>query len=206
MYITKQRIIELIAIKFPSDAEFERTLEAPKATVSNWKRGISTTFYRKLPEIARLLDTTTAYLLGETDYQHPHPVSIGHEPEQKVIEVPTIVADSLELLGRISLTPYQIEGKVRCQEINVDKKTLERMNLTPYQIKLYEKYVSMESLHGYPDLKAFGENVDNAARVLRDIDSVLASVSNYSVSCLLIDFYGFLVNAAWATKGLTRDE
>jgi len=67
MSITKQRIINLIPRKFSSDAEFERALGIPPSTVGNWRNGKMKSYNSKLSEIAKLLDTTTAYLLGETD-------------------------------------------------------------------------------------------------------------------------------------------
>lgn len=64
---TLQRITALIKEKYKSLAEFERDLGLGKQTVSDWKRGKSETYMKMLPEIAKFLGTTTAYLLGETN-------------------------------------------------------------------------------------------------------------------------------------------
>ena len=68
---TVERITELIAKKFPSDADFEKILRVPALTVSDWREGKNTSYHSKLPEIAELLDTTAAYLLGEIDNPLP---------------------------------------------------------------------------------------------------------------------------------------
>ena len=59
---TVDRIFELADKKF-SQKEFALALGVKPQRISEWKRGISSSYQKYLPEIAELLGTTTEYLL-----------------------------------------------------------------------------------------------------------------------------------------------
>ena len=48
----RARILGLIESEFESDAAFERAMEIPDKTVNNWRRGMSASFMRMLPELS----------------------------------------------------------------------------------------------------------------------------------------------------------
>ena len=64
---TIERITGLIPKRFNSDADFERAIGLKPLTVADWKRGKSKTYYKMISDIARALETTSAYLLCESD-------------------------------------------------------------------------------------------------------------------------------------------
>lgn len=68
---TIERIVLLLDKSGMSDAEFERRLGLKEKIIYGWKAGRSKTYNNILPEIADVLRTTTAYLLGETDDPAP---------------------------------------------------------------------------------------------------------------------------------------
>ena len=49
---TRERVLSLIETEFKSDAEFEREMNLPQKTVNNWRRGLSSSFMKMLPELA----------------------------------------------------------------------------------------------------------------------------------------------------------
>lgn len=49
---TRERVLSLIETEFKSDAEFEREMGLPPKTVNNWRRGLSSSFMKMLPELA----------------------------------------------------------------------------------------------------------------------------------------------------------
>lgn len=59
---TVDRIFELADKKF-SQKEFALALGVKPQRISEWKRGISSSYQKYLPEIAEVLGTTTEYLL-----------------------------------------------------------------------------------------------------------------------------------------------
>ena len=59
---TADRIFELADKKF-SQKEFALALGVKPQRISEWKRGISSSYQKYLPEIAEVLGTTTEYLL-----------------------------------------------------------------------------------------------------------------------------------------------
>ena len=62
-----QRICEGILASKMTYAAFERALNLPQKTVSNWRRGVSHSYLSMLPQIAYLLSTTTDHLLGNEE-------------------------------------------------------------------------------------------------------------------------------------------
>lgn len=57
------RILELIASKFPSDAAFEDALNIKRKTVDSWKRNNSKSYLNKIVEISQYFHVSTDYLL-----------------------------------------------------------------------------------------------------------------------------------------------
>lgn len=56
-------LFSLIAEKYRSDAAFEREAGLPRKTVSNWRRGLSSSYLKILPRLAEMLGVRTADLL-----------------------------------------------------------------------------------------------------------------------------------------------
>nr|DAQ81190.1 MAG TPA: helix-turn-helix domain protein [Caudoviricetes sp.] len=63
---TKTRIFELLDAKNIEQKAFASQVGVSEGTVSNWRRGVSSSYSRYLVQIAQVLGTTTADLLGET--------------------------------------------------------------------------------------------------------------------------------------------
>ena len=59
----RERVLALIDSEFESDASFERELGLSEKTVSNWRRGRSTSFMRHLPELSELFGVNVGELL-----------------------------------------------------------------------------------------------------------------------------------------------
>ncbi len=59
-------VIRLIPERFPSDAAFERAAGLPAKTVSNWRRGRSATYMKRLPQLELLLGEEFSAILHET--------------------------------------------------------------------------------------------------------------------------------------------
>lgn len=72
---TIERILFLKNKTGLSDAEFERQLGLKEKTTYSWKANRSKSYNDMLPDIARVLETTASYLLGETDDPAPHIVA-----------------------------------------------------------------------------------------------------------------------------------
>ena len=61
---TGEIIFSLIDMHFGNDAAFERAANLPPKTVSNWRRGRSSSFMKLLPELAALFWVSVQDLLG----------------------------------------------------------------------------------------------------------------------------------------------
>lgn len=59
----RERVLSLIASEFESDASFERELSLPDKTVSNWRRGLSSSFMRILPALSECFGVNVGELL-----------------------------------------------------------------------------------------------------------------------------------------------
>lgn len=59
----RDKVLSLIDTEFESDAAFERALGLADKTVSNWRRGRSSSFLRLLPELSDKLGVTVGELL-----------------------------------------------------------------------------------------------------------------------------------------------
>ena len=67
----REKVLRLIDLKYESDVAFERAAALPSKTVSNWRRGRSTSYMRQLGTIAPLLGIHAADFLldaGSDDY------------------------------------------------------------------------------------------------------------------------------------------
>lgn len=64
-----QRIFELAEKKY-SQKEFAEVLGVKPQRISEWKRGLSNSYQKYLPQIAEALDTTTEYLLTGNGPKH----------------------------------------------------------------------------------------------------------------------------------------
>ena len=64
-------MLRLIDLKYESDVAFERAADLPPKTVSNWRRGRSTSYMKQLAKMAPLLGIHVADFLldaGSDDY------------------------------------------------------------------------------------------------------------------------------------------
>ena len=59
----RERVLSLIKAEFESDAAFEREMNLNEKTVSNWRRGRSSSFMKILPELSALFGVNVGELL-----------------------------------------------------------------------------------------------------------------------------------------------
>ncbi len=59
----RRRVLSLIDAEFESDAAFERALDLPDKTVSNWRRGRSASFMKMLPRLCEMFRVNIGELL-----------------------------------------------------------------------------------------------------------------------------------------------
>ena len=59
-----ETISKLIKRDFQSDVAFEKSLGLKPKTVSNWKRGLSTSYLKMIPQLCETFNVSTDYLLG----------------------------------------------------------------------------------------------------------------------------------------------
>ena len=128
--IARERIIGWIEESFESYKEFEDDLDLKPTTVTEWKRGRSSTFMNILPEIADALGTTVDYLLGhnknpqeikkipiEGRIQAGYPIQSFKYSDYEYVRVPadeypsTSVFFALEVTGD-SMMPVIMDGDI----------------------------------------------------------------------------------------------
>lgn len=68
---TRDRIFKLLDAKKIEQKAFAAQVGVSEGTVSNWRRGVSSSYTRYLVKIAQVLGTTTADLLGEAQKSSP---------------------------------------------------------------------------------------------------------------------------------------
>ena len=68
---TRDRIFKLLDAKKIEQKAFAAQVGVSEGTVSNWRRRVSSSYTRYLVEIAQVLGTTTADLLGEKQQSSP---------------------------------------------------------------------------------------------------------------------------------------
>ena len=59
----RERVLSLIGSEYESDAAFEREMDLNEKTVSNWRRGRSSSFMRMLPKLSELFGVNVGELL-----------------------------------------------------------------------------------------------------------------------------------------------
>ena len=60
----REKVISLIEAGFESDAAFERAMGLPSKTVNNWRRGLSSSFMKMLPELSERFGVNIGELLN----------------------------------------------------------------------------------------------------------------------------------------------
>ena len=70
---TKTRIFELLDAKNIEQKAFASQVGVSVGTVSNWRRGVSSSYSRYLVQIAQVLGTTSEYLLTGKTQSSPSP-------------------------------------------------------------------------------------------------------------------------------------
>lgn len=83
---TVDRIFTLVDQKYQEQQQFARDLGVYPSLVSAWRNRKSTSYNRRLPEIASLLGTTTDYLLSGVDEKKPTPTE-GGELDRNTIKI-----------------------------------------------------------------------------------------------------------------------
>ena len=68
---TAKILFRLIERKYGSDAAFERELGLPAKTVSNWRRGLSSSYMKILPDLARIFSIRVEDLLMDPASEKP---------------------------------------------------------------------------------------------------------------------------------------
>ena len=61
---TLERILEQIKTHFNSDVAFEEAAGLKRKTVDNWKRGLSQSYLKMIPELCEIFDVDSDYLHG----------------------------------------------------------------------------------------------------------------------------------------------
>lgn len=77
---TRDRIFKLLDAKKIEQKAFAAQVGVSEGTVSNWRRGVSSSYTRYLVKIAQVLGTTTADLLGEAQKSSPTSEEDGLPP------------------------------------------------------------------------------------------------------------------------------
>lgn len=77
---TKARIFELLDKQRMEQKAFAEAVGVKESTVSDWRRGKSNSYNRFLVQIAQVLGTTTADLLGEKQQSSPSSEEDGLPP------------------------------------------------------------------------------------------------------------------------------
>ena len=72
------RIFDLVDKKYREQREFAYELGLEPTMISSWRRRRSSSYNRRLPQIAAVLETTVSYLLNGTEGEEV----ISKEPEQ----------------------------------------------------------------------------------------------------------------------------
>ena len=75
---TREMLLSLIEAEYESDAAFERAASLPKKTVSNWRRGLSSSFMKMLPTLADLFGVAAQELI-DTEGKVRHAVLTDDE-------------------------------------------------------------------------------------------------------------------------------
>ena len=85
------RIFSLADEKFKEQKDFANAIEKTPSMVSQWRMGITKSYQKHLPQIAKALGTTTEYLLT------------GSKPES--VDAGTLSAEDKEILRQIHDRP-----------------------------------------------------------------------------------------------------
>lgn len=102
---TVDRIFTLVDQLYPEQQQFARALGVYPSLVSSWRNRKSSSYNRRLPEIATLLGTTTDYLLSGLDEKKPALDEEGRPPGLGQLEQ---IYCSINLEGQELLLDYAI--------------------------------------------------------------------------------------------------
>lgn len=86
---TAERIFELAEGRF-SQKEFAMAIGVKPQRISEWKRGLSTSYQKYLPQIADVLGTTTEYLLTGTGPKKKTSTAVDpkhHIPDEETLKL-----------------------------------------------------------------------------------------------------------------------
>lgn len=110
------RIFSLADEKFKEQKDFANAIEKTPSMVSQWRMGITKSYQKHLPQIAKALGTTTEYLLTGSK---PDPVSAG-----------TLSAEDQEILRQIHDRPgmrvmFSLTSKATDEDVEKAAKIIE---------------------------------------------------------------------------------
>lgn len=103
--VVREKLLALAAERFGSDAELERAASLPPKTVSNWRRGRSSSYMRMLPMLAELLGVRTFDLLPSVrdDEEEARLVHLWRETASLPSDERAALADTLQAVIRLYL-------------------------------------------------------------------------------------------------------
>ena len=108
--ITLKRVLEQKQLKKLSDLALERELGLPKRTVNNWKRGLSETYLKMLPELSCYFNVSVDYLLGKTQNPQPPDKEIKKTASEELgDDIMQLFIDAGRIKPGETLTPEQRE-------------------------------------------------------------------------------------------------
>lgn len=110
---TVDRIFALVDQKYQEQQQFARDLGVYPSLVSAWRNRKSTSYNRRLPEIASLLGTTTDYLLSRVDEKKPTSTEGGE-----------LVRNTIKIVGRDGT---HIERELTDEQVALMKTMLDQL-------------------------------------------------------------------------------
>ncbi len=102
----RETVLALLTEQFGSDAAFERAAELPPKTVSNWRRGRSSSYVKMLPQLAALFGVRVGDLLpseGEWDLAEARLVRLWRSSAVLPPRERQALAEALEATMRLYL-------------------------------------------------------------------------------------------------------
>ena len=110
------RIFSLADEKFKEQKDFANAIEKTPSMVSQWRMGITKSYQKHLPQIAKALGTTTEYLLT------------GSKPES--VDAGTLSAEDKEILRQIHDRPgmrvmFSLTSKATDEDVEKAAKIIE---------------------------------------------------------------------------------
>jgi hypothetical protein len=108
------RIDVRIKLFFQTDAEFEREIGAPAKITDQWRNRGKKSYLKRIPQIAKALQTTSAYLLFETDDPEPKEKQAAPNAERPETRREKIMSEAKTELSELPVEDLErILGMIR---------------------------------------------------------------------------------------------